>query len=357
MFSQEYFDLALAIQHARSFDSLSMLLTEELPKVITGDGGLIFVTSDGHRVDEVYGESGFAKEGRKNLDRINKLFSCHPLVSKVDLSNPGELGFSVRDYVTKEEWKDSEFLKTVHGEHGMSDGLFGLLGHGYGRTSLLIVGRKEGAFSPEERGMFDSILLAARSVESLVAIEEVRHQVRSFFVKHSPQSRQALFVMQKNREVLPFNHDAVRLSETWWGQDEPFFSLSEDVVGTLEKDLRDCWTGPLSTEFRDVTIDLGGGASEFSCLPAWDNEVWMVLLLAEREAAADEALNALLTKRQREIMHWIAEGKTSSEAAVILEISPRTVEKHLEAIFRRFGVENRIAAVRNYLDIKGGQLV
>jgi DNA-binding CsgD family transcriptional regulator len=96
---------------------------------------------------------------------------------------------------------------------------------------------------------------------------------------------------------------------------------------------------------------------KFSCLPAWDGEIWLVLSLADREAAASEALDALLTKRQREIMGWIAEGKTSGETAIILDISPRTVEKHLEAIFQRLGVENRVAAVRNYLDIKSGQLV
>ena len=62
----------------------------------------------------------------------------------------------------------------------------------------------------------------------------------------------------------------------------------------------------------------------------------------------------MLTRRQCDIMDWIAEGKTSAEVAIILEISPRTVEKHLEAVFQRFGVENRVAAVRSYLEAKGG---
>jgi len=30
------------------------------------------------------------------------------------------------------------------------------------------------------------------------------------------------------------------------------------------------------------------------------------------------------------------------------------VEKHLEAVFQRLGVENRIAAMRRYLDLKRG---
>ncbi|OYV04137.1 MAG: hypothetical protein CFE26_18510 [Verrucomicrobiales bacterium VVV1] len=62
----------------------------------------------------------------------------------------------------------------------------------------------------------------------------------------------------------------------------------------------------------------------------------------------------MLTRRQCDIMDWIAEGKTSAEVAMILEISPRTVEKHLEAVFQRLGVENRVAAMRSYLEAKGG---
>jgi len=357
VFSQAYFDLALDIHRAKSFERLSELLTKELPTVIGGHGGLLFVTGDGHGVEEVYGESAFASEGKAKLERINELFSCHPLASKVDLSNPGELGFSVRDYVTKEEYQGSKFLQAVHGEPGMQDGLFGLLSHGYGRSTLLVVGRAEGAFTSEERGIFDSILLAARSIASLIAIEDVRRQIRNFFIKNSPRSRQALFVVKQGGEVLPFNHDALRASEQWWGEDDAFFYLPKEAARKLNNSLLECWAGPLSTGFKDFEIDLGGGPMGFSCLPAWDGEAWLVLSLADREAAAEEALEALLTKRQREIMSWVSEGKTSVETAIILDISPRTVEKHLEAIFQRLGVENRISAVRNYLDIKSGQLV
>ncbi|MEM7010176.1 MAG: helix-turn-helix transcriptional regulator [Verrucomicrobiota bacterium] len=53
-----------------------------------------------------------------------------------------------------------------------------------------------------------------------------------------------------------------------------------------------------------------------------------------------------LTKRQLEILKWIAEGKSNSEIAIILEISPRTVEKHCENIFEKLGVDSRLAASR-----------
>ncbi|ADZ89434.1 response regulator transcription factor [Marinomonas mediterranea] len=51
-----------------------------------------------------------------------------------------------------------------------------------------------------------------------------------------------------------------------------------------------------------------------------------------------------LTDRESEVLRWIANGKTNREIAEILEMSPRTVNKHLEQIFPKLGVENRTAA-------------
>lgn len=51
-----------------------------------------------------------------------------------------------------------------------------------------------------------------------------------------------------------------------------------------------------------------------------------------------------LTNRQAEVLYWIAKGKTNSEIGLILGTSPRTVNKHLENIYRKLGVENRTSA-------------
>ncbi|WOD08449.1 response regulator transcription factor [Marinomonas sp. GJ51-6] len=51
-----------------------------------------------------------------------------------------------------------------------------------------------------------------------------------------------------------------------------------------------------------------------------------------------------LTDRESEVLHWIANGKTNREVAEILEMVPRTVNKHLEQIFPKLGVENRTSA-------------
>lgn len=60
-----------------------------------------------------------------------------------------------------------------------------------------------------------------------------------------------------------------------------------------------------------------------------------------------------LTEREAEVLRWIAEGKSNREAAMLLEISVRTVEKHVENVFAKLGVDNRNAALRTVLDTLG----
>lgn len=52
-----------------------------------------------------------------------------------------------------------------------------------------------------------------------------------------------------------------------------------------------------------------------------------------------------LSKRELEILGWVARGKTNAEIGLILDISRRTVNKHLEHVYVKLGVENRMAAV------------
>jgi DNA-binding response OmpR family regulator/DNA-binding CsgD family transcriptional regulator len=51
-----------------------------------------------------------------------------------------------------------------------------------------------------------------------------------------------------------------------------------------------------------------------------------------------------LTTRESEVLIWIARGKSNRDISDILGISPRTVNKHLEQIFTKLGVENRASA-------------
>jgi DNA-binding CsgD family transcriptional regulator len=58
-----------------------------------------------------------------------------------------------------------------------------------------------------------------------------------------------------------------------------------------------------------------------------------------------EAVATRLTRREREILDWIAAGRTTREVANLLTLSPDTVRKHVENSLAKLGVGTRSAAV------------
>jgi len=70
-----------------------------------------------------------------------------------------------------------------------------------------------------------------------------------------------------------------------------------------------------------------------------------LLMKEQRLAVSPEDLAPLpITKREREILALVATGKSNPDIALVLGISRRTVQKHLEHIFDKLGVETRMAA-------------
>jgi len=64
------------------------------------------------------------------------------------------------------------------------------------------------------------------------------------------------------------------------------------------------------------------------------------------ESITPVALRKLgLSPREAEVLRWTAQGMANAEIAASLHISTPTVKKHLERIFRKLGVSNRLAAV------------
>jgi DNA-binding response OmpR family regulator/DNA-binding CsgD family transcriptional regulator len=75
------------------------------------------------------------------------------------------------------------------------------------------------------------------------------------------------------------------------------------------------------------------------------------LLLIQRKTSTTPEPAALmlafkLTPREADVLHWAMLGKTNRDIAEILGMSPRTVNKHLEHVFEKLGVETRTAAAR-----------
>jgi DNA-binding CsgD family transcriptional regulator len=58
----------------------------------------------------------------------------------------------------------------------------------------------------------------------------------------------------------------------------------------------------------------------------------------------DQALH-VLSRRELEVLRKAARGLTDAEIADALYVSPRTVNGHLQRVYRKLGVTNRTAAI------------
>jgi CheY-like chemotaxis protein/DNA-binding CsgD family transcriptional regulator len=77
-----------------------------------------------------------------------------------------------------------------------------------------------------------------------------------------------------------------------------------------------------------------------------EEEGCLLLLREESDTALIRALAASvqITSREAEVLYWVIRGKTNRDIGDILGISHRTINKHMEHLFEKLGVETRTAA-------------
>ncbi len=119
------------------------------------------------------------------------------------------------------------------------------------------------------------------------------------------------------------------------------FRLPREVVARLAQTGTGCIAGA-----GRFTVGLGDGRLELTFLGVIAAGECLFRVARPRSAEAPEVLRARLslTAREAEVLSWIARGKSNRDIGEILGISPRTVNKHLEQIFTKLGIENRASA-------------
>ncbi|AXK80656.1 DNA-binding response regulator [Pseudolabrys taiwanensis] len=116
----------------------------------------------------------------------------------------------------------------------------------------------------------------------------------------------------------------------------------------VQKWLDDCAEQKPGTPTESIALSDAGTARkvELSFIgPIGSDEFLLRLTEGDRASDADLLKRKLsLTQREAEVLLWIARGKSNRDIAEILDLSPRTVNKHLEQIYAKLGVENRASA-------------
>lgn len=184
-----------------------------------------------------------------------------------------------------------------------------------------------------------------------INVEELRARIRVHLANaRSAQSARValdaagrhLLAVRGNGKVLWSTPQAIRLINAATGSDEGI----ELVVARIR-----AWMDErrLSGAQKDpgFVVETGGEASlSLSFLGSIGQDEHLFRLTGQTQASDSERLKQHfgLTSRESEVLAWIAKGKSNRDIGEILGLSSRTVNKHLEQIYVKLGVENRASA-------------
>ncbi|HSJ78794.1 MAG TPA: DNA-binding response regulator [Erythrobacter sp.] len=188
-------------------------------------------------------------------------------------------------------------------------------------------------------------------VRKPIVIDELLARIRVHLANARASFRSRLALGLAGRSLAALDRDGAIIwctpqAETLLASIDPEWTTGRDglppaLLGTVRQLLSDP-SQPLPV----IRTDVKGMAIELA-LVATDRPDETLLRITEvREDSKIASLQKQsgLTRREAEVLLWVSYGKTNRTISEILGISPRTVNKHLEQVFRKLGVETRAAA-------------
>ena len=162
------------------------------------------------------------------------------------------------------------------------------------------------------------------------------------------ESSTAIIVLNGTGRVQTITPKASHLLAKYLGRGtlrrSEFPELLQRWVARQQLSLRDFDDAPASREPLVVQSNAGSLS-----LRLFQDQSQSVLLLEESCPIAGRIDGFGLTRREGEVLAWVGRGKTNRDISAILGTSPRTVQKHVEHIFQKLGVETRTAAAAKVL--------
>ncbi|KAA3500597.1 MULTISPECIES: response regulator [Rhizobium/Agrobacterium group] len=151
-----------------------------------------------------------------------------------------------------------------------------------------------------------------------------------------------LLAVRANGAIHWSTPQATRLVNAATGRDDGL----EIVVAHISGWLKDRATVDAARDTPLTITEAGRPALQLSFLGAMGPDEYLFRLTAANEKSDDHLLkdHFALTTRESEVLLWIAKGKSNRDIGEILGLSARTVNKHLEQIYVKLGVENRASA-------------
>jgi DNA-binding CsgD family transcriptional regulator len=272
------------------------------------------------------------------MPRMAPHLGSHPVYRNVYDNGDGSPHF-VSDFATEEAWSRTPFaevLETIE----VRDSLIFCLRTSRKELIFIALNRAERSFTERDRKVAAYLQphLAA-AYENAVAFTEAQ-ALAVISARAIEQSSQGIALVDREANILHISAPAGDLLHRFFAGSGTWKAVLPGAVKAwLQRQI-----APTPAPAEPMQIESGVSSLWIRSATLVDGR-YIILFQETSLAAKVERLQALgISKREAEVLYWVAEGKSNQEIGGILSISPRTVGKHLEVIFRKIDVGTRLAA-------------
>jgi DNA-binding CsgD family transcriptional regulator/GAF domain-containing protein len=328
--------------------SFARLGVAELPRLVSSELTTLSVCDLTNGRRRVVGNPG---QGLSDDDiaAFDRHFFEHPLV-QFHSSHPNGGAHRISDSMDAREFHASALYNDYYRRIGIDHAVAIPLYVDPGTLVSFVLNRAGRDFSDEDLALFEQLRgWLAAMYRNAVALKRASEAIAQL-EKIAAADDWAIVRVDAHRRVRDLSPQAAEMLAGAFPDARP-------RTGALLPHPIDAWLRRAADEDAPrlalAPLVLAGrqGSVIVRALPELASDAAWVLLVRGGVCADGPAV--ALTGREKEVLRWVAAGKTDRQIASILGTSSRTVQKHLEHIYVKLGVENRTAAAMRALRLDG----
>ena len=326
-------------------DTFAQRLVRELRRLVRGERASYNLSSSSLDRVTIVGDGTPPIPGAETI--LSRFYHEHPLVIYFTRQDDWQW-LRVTDVTTRDAFRRSNLYEHYYRKMDIEFQIavmFRVPREGYLAITL---NRKERDFSERDRAVLHLLLPHLLQAQTSAArLTGLQHDIAAL-ERGADLARVGIVLLDSERHIRLMTPRARRWLEAYFG---PARTLGR----CLPRDLDD-WVAHevtrlecIATPRRPLVVECQGRRLEARL--AVDCVGSTVILTETVTELPVERLEALgLSRREAEVLKWVAEGKRNAEIAIILGISQATVQHHVEHIHQKLGVETRTAAAARARD-------
>jgi DNA-binding CsgD family transcriptional regulator len=298
----------------------------------------------------VFGRQGETLS-QADRDAFNHHFRQHPLV-RFHGTHPGGPTQRISDCLAVRQFRSSPVYADYYRRIGIRHVMALPLRIDARNVISIVFNRSSSDFKNCERALLEGVRPALAALYRNLAVREAACICLAQITDLAACGSWQMLRVTTAGRILDAPQSGLRLLEVFFPREK--VAASSQLPGALKDWLLRSRVWGLdrlsAAAGGHFTMPRGGERLTAHFVAGLEDATGYLLIKSERTRASAEELAPLpLTSRERQVLAFVAAGKTNADIALLLSVSPRTVQKHLEHIFDKLGVETRTAAAMRAL--------